>query len=290
MTVDWKAALMVYELKKYKVNEAGISETDWFGQAVYEYTILHSGHPLLEEAPLERSAVVVLCWTQHQLASSWREVGDVWKAVSPRIVSAQLKLYIIPGSREAITEQQSKYILAAIVSVYAPTFRASSEKKEELLADLQATVDSVDENDGLLVVGDLNARVSSSDRGGGVLAWDGVRGLHGVGKMNEAGEEMMSFCVLNELAVMNTYFEKKSIYKHTWQHPGSKTWHCIDYVIVRQKQRSLCLDVSVLHSAECCTDHKLSGPKFRLHVPQESRRSKIRQRYNVTGLCKTREQ
>ena len=34
MTVDWKAALMVYELKKYDVNVAGISETKWFGQEV----------------------------------------------------------------------------------------------------------------------------------------------------------------------------------------------------------------------------------------------------------------
>ena len=39
VTVDRKAALMVYKLKKYKVSVAGISETNWFGQAVYEVEV-----------------------------------------------------------------------------------------------------------------------------------------------------------------------------------------------------------------------------------------------------------
>ena len=56
---------------------------------------------------------------------------------------------------------------------------------------------------------------------------------------------------------MNTVFQKKSIHKYTWQHPGSKQWHCIDYVIMRQRQRQMCCDVSALRSADCWTDHKL---------------------------------
>lgn len=51
------------------------------------YTIFHSGHPLLEKAPLERSAGVGIV-LDPALASAWRETGEVWKAVSPRIVSA----------------------------------------------------------------------------------------------------------------------------------------------------------------------------------------------------------
>ena len=87
-------------------------------------------------------------------------------------------------------------------------------------------------------------------------------GLHGVGKVNEAGQELLSFCALNRLAVMNTYFEIKSIYKHTWQHPGSKKWHCIDYVTMRQKQGG-CPLMSVLCtllSVGLTTSY--SGPSF----------------------------
>ena len=64
-----------------------------------------------------------------------------------------------------------------------------------------------------------------------------------MGKMNEAGQALLSFCSLNEMAIMNTYLKKKTSHKHTWQHSGSKKWHCIDYVIMRKTQRRLCNDV-----------------------------------------------
>ena len=53
------------------------------------------------------------------------------------------------------------------MNVYAPTFKSSVEVKEQIYVDLQAVIDVVDEHDALMVVGDLNARVGSSDRGRG---------------------------------------------------------------------------------------------------------------------------
>ena len=41
-------------------------------------------------------------------------------------------------------------------------------------------------------------------------------------------------------------------------------WSCIDYVIMHQKDRRMCLDVSVKREAECNTDHQLLCAKFRL--------------------------
>ena len=42
-------------------------------------------------------------------------------------------------------------------------------------------------HDALLLVGDFNTRVGSSERKD-VSRWEGVRGYHEVGKMNESGE------------------------------------------------------------------------------------------------------
>ena len=123
-----------------------------------------------------------------------------------------------------------------------------SEVKEDFFSDLQATIGGIDEHDVLLVVGDFNARVGSSDRGRVDAAWDGARGFHEVGKLNEPEVELMSFCSVKELVIMNTS-EKKSIHKPTWQHPGSKEWDCIDYVVMRKDQKRLCLGVNVVHSA-----------------------------------------
>ena len=89
---------------------------------------------------------------------------------------------------------------------------------------------------------------------------------------------------MNELLIMNTTFEKKNIHKYTCQHPGSKQWHCIDYIIMRQSQRRLCRDVSVLRSAECWTDHKLLRAKMKLKCPTKVANAKTRKRFAVIGL------
>ena len=61
----------------------------------------------------------------------------------------------------------------------------------------------------VLVVGDFNARVGSRERSSRNEMWSGARGPHGLGKMNEAGTELLSFCALNELVIMTTEFNKK---------------------------------------------------------------------------------
>ena len=64
--MDWKASLIVQELKKYRVSVTVIGEIKWFGQAVYKvegYTIWSacpcSVHTIL------RSEGVGIVWIQH---------------------------------------------------------------------------------------------------------------------------------------------------------------------------------------------------------------------------------
>ena len=178
--------------------------------------------------------------------------------MSSRIVVARLKS-AIEGSK------YSHPVFITVVSVYAPTHRSSQERKDEFYQDLQDTISGVNEDDVLMIVCDFNARVGSSDSRDDM--WYGIRGLHGVGRMNESGEALLSFCALNELVIMNTMFEKRNIHKFTWQHPGSKRWHCIDYIILRQKDRRLCCDVSVIRNADCWTDHKLVRAQFNFKRP-----------------------
>ena len=102
------------------------------------------------------------------------------------------------------------------------------------------TIDSVpEEEDVLIMVGDWNARVGNTERSDTDSEWEGVQGCHGVGKMNESGERFLSFCAMNSLSILNTYFQK-NIHKLTWQHPGNKQWHCIDYILMRQSRSATC--------------------------------------------------
>jgi len=83
---------------------------------------------------------------------------------------------------------------------------------------------------------------------------------------------------INELAIMNTFFEKHSIYNYTWQHPGSGTAQCWD------KHKHPCVDVSILHPADCWTDHKLLRAKLQLQAPWRVGRREFRKRYAVARL------
>ena len=78
-----------------------------------------------------------------------------------------------------------------------------------------------------------------------------TKGSECVGHMevNEAGEELLNFLLQNKSTICNTWFYKRSIHTHTWQHPRSKAWHCIDFATVRQKDRRQCLDAEVKRGA-----------------------------------------
>ena len=106
VAVDRKVSFLVRELKKYDVQVTGISETKWFGQAVYEvegYTILHSGRPVPTEAPMARNEGVAVV-LDPALTAAWKEAGGVWEAVSSRIVSARLKISV----KKSIRSQKSR--------------------------------------------------------------------------------------------------------------------------------------------------------------------------------------
>ena len=64
----------------------------------------------------------------------------------------------------------------------------------------------MDENDMLLLVDNFNAKVSSSVK---------CEEDPAVGKMNEAGKTLLSLLALNEIAIMNTYIQKRSSHKPT---------------------------------------------------------------------------
>ena len=164
--VDRKAALMVHELKKYSVSIAGIRETKWFGKDLYDvegYIILHSGCPFPgDDSPMVRNEGVGIM-LDHEMTTAWREAWEVWEAVSLRIVCVRLER-AGQGIGRSLDRRRNRSVYVTVVSVYAPTFRASVEQKEQFFSDLKAKMDGVNEHDVLLLVDDFNARVGSSVR------------------------------------------------------------------------------------------------------------------------------
>lgn len=249
--VDRKLDLLVKELVRNGVSVAGIQETKWFGCDIWKtasHTFLHSGRtvPSGDEPAIRREGVGIVL--DKEATEAWRQAGETWEAVSPRLISARLKV-TRAGQRRPGGSRETSNVYVSVVSAYAPTARAPPGVKEKFIEDLQYTVDKIPSSDVLLILGDFNARVGSSARGDDL--WRGVRGRYGVGNCNEAGEDFLQFCTINNFTIMNTWFCKKPIHLATWKHPATRQMHMIDYVVMRAEQRAFCLDVQVMRGATC---------------------------------------
>ena len=113
-----------------------------------------------------------------------------------------------------------------------------------------------------IILGDINARVWSRQVVGD--QWSKVRGPHGCGLTNDAGKELLGFLSTQQATECNTWFRKKEIHRVTWQHPKSKQWSCIDYVIMRESDRRICSDFTVKRGAECNTHHQFLRASMRM--------------------------
>ena len=117
-----------------------------------------------------------------------------------------------------------------VVCAYAPTARAPPGMKSRSLSDLRDTLDKAPQNDVLVLLGDFNARVGVLKLG--EEECQGVVGKHGLDERNEAGEVFMQFCALNQLTVMNTWFQKKSIHYVTWMYTATDRRQLVGVVLL----------------------------------------------------------
>ena len=141
-----------------------------------------------------------------------------------------------------------------MLSCYAPTRAASRDAKDEFYDLLQQSLDEIPSDEMFILLGNFNARVGSRDADEEEdELWRQVRGPHGFGQCNDSGKELLAFLARNESIICNTWFMKKDMHKQTWQHQKFKQWHCIDYVIMRRRDRKRCTDATVKHGAECNT-------------------------------------
>lgn len=153
------------------------------------------------------------------------------------------------------------------LSCYGPTLQAEEQVKETYYHLLDTTLNSIPNNESVVLLGDFNARVGQND-----VAWKSIIGKHSMGKMNENGERLLSLCATNNLVITNTLFQVKNIHKGTWKHPRSGHWHALDHIIVRQKDRRHIRHCRAYRGVECDTDHRLLICKMKIEPPRRGKR------------------
>jgi hypothetical protein len=122
-------------------------------------------------------------------------------------------------------------------------------------------MNNVKKSDILVLMGDLNAQVGSSNEN-----WETVMGTHGIGTMNKNGELFAEFCGNHGLVIGGTLFKHLNIHKVTWVSPDRRTQNQIDHIAISGKWRSSLFDVRNRRGADVYSDHHLLTGLLRIKL------------------------
>jgi tRNA A22 N-methylase len=73
--------------------------------------------------------------------------------------------------------------------------------------------------------------------------------------VNRNRQTLREFASFNNLKIVNTFFRKNEIHKHTWRAQGSKT--IIDYIIVNRRLKNLAQGIKIFLDSDIGSDHFL---------------------------------
>ena len=253
------AQILAAEMKRYQLDILGVSESRWDGSGNIKLatgeTILYSGDQ--SEQPVhERGTAFILSEKAAKSVISW-------EAVSDRIIQVRFS---------------SNFQNTTVINVYAPTNEADKTAKEEFYEQLQTVIDKAPKKDVLILIGDMNAKVGTDNKG-----METIMGKEGLGIKNENGELFREFCHFNNLVIGGTIFKKKNIHKATWVSPNGLVKNQIDHITIRGKWKTSLQDVSVKRGAEVGSDHFLVVAKIKLKLAR-IRKEIGRRKFNLEKL------
>lgn len=242
-----KLAQIAKEFRKYKLELLGLSETRWKGSGERRLstgeTLLYSGKPETED---HSSGVGFLLSKKAKLCLAG------WNPISDRIILLRLA---------------TKVRHITFIQVYAPTELAPDDVKDAFYHQLAHTMNNVKKSDIMVLLGDVNAQVGSSNEN-----WETVMGTHGLGTMNNNGERFAELCGNHDLVIGGTLFRHLNIHKVTWVSPDRRTENQIDHIAINRKWRSSLLDVRNRRGADVYSDHHLLTGLIRIKLSTNRKR------------------
>lgn len=137
--------------------------------------------------------------------------------------------------------------MITVVCAYAPTLDANDIVKENVYAALDQVIVNTPNGAHLLILGNGYACVGSEHE-----MWTPV-GYNRIGKINPNGQLLLTKCTGHNVLITNTQLQMKKK-----QHPRSKHWHQIDFIITKSRdQKEVKKAWAIIGSDSCSTDHYL---------------------------------
>lgn len=194
-----------------------MSETRWTGSGTRQLATGHQLYSGRTDDHHNREVAIITTKQVHKRLLEWKPVKE--RKITARYNSAFAKL--------------------TVIVCYGPTNSVDVEK-DTFYDQLQKLVDETLAHDVLLIMGYLNAKVGSNNKGK-----ENTMGQHGLGDINNNGDRLTSFCQENRFVIGGTIFEHKNTHKLTWTSPDGITKKQIDHIIINNRWRSSFQDVVV---------------------------------------------
>ena len=152
----------------------------------------------------------------------------------------------------AQSDLKVKFHNITLINVHAPTEEKEEEEKDKFYDDLQRACERVPKHDIVLILGDLNAKIGKEK------AYENVTGKHMLHEVsNQNGELVSNFAIENNMTVMSTQFQHKTIQNGTWTSPDFTKVNQIDHVHINTIKKRIVQDIRNLRGLNCDSDHFL---------------------------------
>uniref|UniRef100_A0AAQ6IMB3 Endonuclease/exonuclease/phosphatase domain-containing protein n=1 Tax=Anabas testudineus TaxID=64144 RepID=A0AAQ6IMB3_ANATE len=190
-------------MERRKVDVLCVQETKWKGSKARS---IGGGYKLFYHGvDRKRNRVGVIL--KGEFVNNVLEV----KRVSDRVMSLKLQI---------------KGVMVNVVSGYAPQVDCELEEKERFWSEFDELIESIPRGERVVVGADFNRHVGEGNRGD-----EEEMGRFGVKERNLEGQMVVDFAKRMEMAVVNTYFQKREEHRVTYKRGGRSTQ--VDYILCR---------------------------------------------------------
>ncbi|KAK3526332.1 hypothetical protein QTP70_024279 [Hemibagrus guttatus] len=177
-----------------------------------------------------------------------RNVLEV-KRVSDRVMSLKLEI---------------EGVMLNVVSGYAPQVGCELEEKERFWSELDEVMERIPTGERVVIGADFNGHVGEGNTGD-----EEVMGKFGVKERNLEGQMVVDFAKRMDMAVVNTYFQKREEHRVTYKSGGRSTQ--VHYILCRRGNLKEISDCKVVVGESVARQHRMVVCRMTLMVCKKKR-------------------
>ncbi|KAK3531580.1 hypothetical protein QTP70_024965 [Hemibagrus guttatus] len=198
---------------------------------------------------MERRKVDILCVQETS-----------WKGSKARSIGAEFKLfyYGVDSKRNGVGVVLKEEFVRNVLEL---------EEKERFWSELDEVMESIPTGERVVIGADFNGHVGEGNTGD-----EEVMGKFGVKERNLEGQMVVDFAKRMDMAVVNTYFQKREEHRVTYKSGGRRTQ--VDYILCRRGNLKEISDCKVVVGESVARQHRMVVCRMTLMVCKK-KRSKI---------------